>query len=185
MDPRQLLAVILLASALRDDRWETWVPLNWSLGGGGHYLSTPKQICPASRPRGDVLTEDSEEAEGHVISQGWLIDFLQRFPDPTFALPGRPLYRVFVNGSGFRDSVEDSEPLIGFYVTVFVRAGSPAEAERKARHQVETRWQSFHQEAEGPLHLLVEECEPTGDRFKLRSTHGFAFYSEDDEEAPI
>ena len=131
------------------------------------------------------MTEDPEEAEAHVISHSWLIDFLQRLPSPTFALPGRPIYRALVHGSGFRDPVEDSEPLIGFYVTVFVRAGSTAEADRKARHQVETRWQTFHQEAEGPLHLLVEECERIGDRFKLRSIHGFAFYREDDEEASV
>ena len=143
------------------------------------------QVHPDARPRGDFLTEDPEQVEAKVLSQGWFADSLRRFPTPTLALPGRRLYRALVQGSGFRDPVEDSEPLIGFFATVFVRAGSLAEAERKAEHRVESRWQIFHQEAEGDLILLVEECELIADRFKFRSMLGFSFYSEDDEEALV
>ena len=129
-------------------------------------------------------SEDDQEPEYFVLSQGWFVDFLLRFPTPVLALPGRNLYRVLVHGHGFSEPVEDSEPIVGFYTTVIASAKDRLEAEQKAIMKVKDRWDTFHPDATGGLFVDIEETRLIEERFKLRSILGFSLYSEDDPPNP-
>jgi len=118
---------------------------------------------------------------GHVIGRGWAADFLTRLAFPALAVPPKALYRVLLRGRGFELAVEQSEPMVGFYVTYYVPARSADAAGARAVGYVTERWQNFYSEAKGELEVVVEEVERLPQRFARRARSGFAFYSEDQE----
>lgn len=139
-------------------------------------------------PESDVQAEpETDENKSFVLSQGGIVDFLQRLPTPLLVLPGKFLFRVLVHGHGFRIAINDAQPLIGFYTAVFVAAELPLEAKKKAIAKIRDRWETFHPDATGGLFVDVSEYEQIPGHFKLRSFRGFAFYSEDEEgqEHPV
>ena len=118
---------------------------------------------------------------GHVIGRGWAADFLTRLAFPVLAVPPKALYRVLLSGRGFELPVEQSEPMVGFYVTYYVPARSADQAGARAVGYVTERWQNFYSEARGGLGVVVEEVERLPQRFARRARSGFAFYSDEQE----
>lgn len=116
---------------------------------------------------------------GHVIGRGWAADFLTRLAFPVLAVPPKALYRVLLRGRGFELPVEQSEPMVGFYVTYYVPARSADEAGARAVGYVTERWQNFYSEARSELGVVVEEVERLPQRFARRARSGFAFCSDD------
>jgi len=123
-----------------------------------------------------------EGNEYHLLSNGWVVDFLRTFPTPVFAMPGTTLYKHLVHGHGFSQPIAESTPAIGFYTTVFTAAASVKEAQAKAIARMKSRWETFHPDADGVLFVDIEESTPLKRRFTLRSVLGLSLYSEDEDE---
>ena len=123
----------------------------------------------------------NDEPIGYVIGRGWAADFLTRLAFPALAVPPKALYRVRLRGWGFELPVEQTEPMVGFYVTYYVPAGSADQAGTRAVGYVTERWQNFYPEARGELAVVVEEVERLPQRFARRARSGFAFYSDEQE----
>jgi hypothetical protein len=115
---------------------------------------------------------------GHVIGRGWAADLLTRLAFPVLAVPPKALHRVLLRGYGFELPVEQSEPMVGFYVTYYVPARSAGQAGARAVRYVTERWQVFYSEARGELGVVVEEVERLPQRFARRARSGLAFYSD-------
>ena len=69
---------------------------------------------------------------GHIIGRGWAADFLTRLAPPVLAVPPNALYRVLLHSRGFELPVEQSERMVGFYVTYYVPTRSVGQVKARA-----------------------------------------------------
>ena len=130
-----------------------------------------------------MSARDLEEPVGDLLGTGTWRDRLPKLPRPVLAVGNRQLYSVVLHGSGFVLPIVGSEAVIGFFATAVVAATTIREAEQLARDAILRQWtkRKFLPGEVLPT-LEVDEVRRLPQRFRLRSRHGFAFFSHDDEE---
>lgn len=93
-----------------------------------------------------------------------------------------PYFRVVLHGQGIRFALGEEEPVVGFYATRLVRAGSAEEAVHKAKQAVQSVWArpeyAQHNLGNAPV-LSTDLVEPISFLQSLRgSGGGHAFYTQ-------
>lgn len=115
-----------------------------------------------------------------IGSSSSIVRFLQKLQLPVLALGERRIHNVVLRGHGFRLPVTgQSDPLVGFYLNVWVPALDVRESEVVAKRKVTAYWNDFGyaRQAEGKLALEVEEIHVLEVRFVRRWRTGLGFYA--------
>ena len=126
--------------------------------------------------------ESKKEAEPYasvIGSSSSIIRFLQKLQLPVLALGKRRIHNVVLRGHGFRlPLIGQSDPLVGFYLNVWVPALDVREAKIVAKRKVTEYWNDFGyaRQAEGELALEVEAVHVLEVRFVRRWRTGLGFY---------
>ncbi len=116
-----------------------------------------------------------------------IVAVLQRAPRPVIALPGKGLFRVLLQGSGFRLAVQGGDPCVGFFITWTISATSRKEAQEQALMKTRSNWSgwsllSLDTGLPKPV-LEVLESEEVEGWCRFRERTGYVFYRHDDVDS--